>query len=249
MIKQNALLISACMTILYIGNVAANDLSTRNDGFTKIAEGVYEKIDADGNITRMAYGDAGADFDRENINNRIAAIEQKSRPGSPSQDEVNELANLQEALAGLPSEQTGVPSEKAMPISPQVSVRNTFCSSWFSDLDTQLVVGSVAASAIARAGLEPDAVGPVLQYGNLTVYTSATITPSGGASPITVTHSSTSTQALTALADSNLGYAAGPIGPSGCTASTYSYLSASNTACPLRFVSQTKSYTSCVTTP
>lgn len=213
------------------------------DGSTQIAEGVFQRTEADGTIVRAAYGAAGAAYDRQVINANIAEIDSLARTRELSKGEADQLAANREALAGLP---TGMSSSPR----PDTVSKGTLCNRFYYGLDEHFVVGNIGATSVTRAAISSDGFGPPPNFISSLAYASASVKPYGG-STTTVFHSAQSTP-LDSIADLNFGVVI-PSYPSSntCTGSGYSYVTLKSSECTggTGFVSLTKSYTTCASVP
>ena len=224
-----------------------------SEGWKQVAEGVFESTDANGVTTRMAYGDAGAQFDRQVIESEIAAIRGRMKAGTITEADDALLRAHQDALDGLP-----VDFGKGNDFGLMTSSTGLLCSTFRYALDSHLMVGGAGALAVSRAAFSERQPGPVLPVTSETIFSRATVTPSSG-SPITVSNTTTSSAGgpvpVLSIADYEV-----PALPSGsfsyftsasCSASTYASISIASQRCTggTGFVSQTKSYPTCVSTP
>ena len=208
---QTLYLATLCLSYIAASGVMAREPALSSDGTVKIAQGVYQRTEPDGSVTRMAYGAAGAQYDRNELKGRIAKLNSDAAIGAGPGDKEKTLAQLQEALAGIPSTKPFSPT-------PLAAQPGTLCGSFNYGLDSHFVVGIDGATTVARAIINPDAFGPPATYTSIYGYASATLSPSGYPSR-TVTRSSTNGNPLTAMADWNIGYVStpAPLGTSACT--------------------------------
>ena len=221
-------------------------------GWVPLAEGVYQREDADGTVTRLAFDAGGARYDRSVLEQeigRLSSAASRSDVGAEA-----ELAELNAALAGIPAvgptHRTGTP-----PVSITSSQTGALCGHWAYAFDSHLSVGRIGATVTARTGVGSDLFGPPPPVSSATQYARAVLTPAGGTA-ITTTH--TLPDLSTWMAPSTSDWIAddaanSPLTPSSCTASTFSYISvtAGTTCTPSSggYASMTKNYTTCVTTP
>ena len=225
--------------------VAAED----SNHWEQIAHSTYEKIENDGSTTRMSYGAEGANYDRSVLENTAKALHNRLASESSSIDEANALADTLHALEGIPTY-----SAQAR---PQSSVSNKVCGFNYI-FDSHLIVGQAGATAIARANAYmPSFVLPP-PFTSSTTYTTATITPAVGAA---ITRTSSASPSVVGygnhevFADADYttydftgGY---PFASGSCSASTFAYIQLSGGTCGSTpgYVSQTRTYPSCVTSP
>lgn len=232
---------------------AASSIDLDSDGWVKLAEGVYQREDVDGSVTRLGFDAGGAQYDRTLLENEIRALEDKIAFDGKNAGTAAELAELKRALAGIPVVD---PVAKSSPGAQIMSSQSgVLCGFITYSFDSHLSVGKVGATATARTAYGPDAIGPSPIASGITQYAQAKVSPAGETA-ITVTKS-LSTDAnwmAPATADWVKANSANyPVGTSSCTAYTQSYISmsASNGCTPSSggYASMTKNYTSCVTTP
>ncbi len=216
-----------------------------------VADGVLVHEDPDGTTTRMAFGEAGIRYDRTWIGERIAKLTSLVAQGGATDGDIAELASLREALRGLAD--TGSVKSAAEPV-PAISTSGYLCASYFTyAFDSHLVAGPVGATAVARVLFDIPAFGPPPAVTSIAQYDRAVVTPRGG-SAITSTHSLNSSLINpSAIADWHYNpLGSGTFaGSSSCTASTYAYVQVTAPVCTggVGFVSQTKSYPTCVSAP
>jgi hypothetical protein len=208
-------------------------------------------VDANGVESRLAFGSAGAQHDIDVLSQRYAALKEKSSNGALTEDDYREIESIQEALVGIPD-------VAGAPVVPMSTQSGSLCGGKFDyGFDSHFVVGSVGATAVARSELGAPSFGPPVAATAQTTYDNAKITPgSGYGSVVNVTHSTTAfTQIPAAIADwqlQQLYWQDDPtIHTSYCSASTYAYVSVTSSACTggTGFISLTKNYPTCVSSP
>lgn len=233
--------------------MASNPIDLETGGWIRLSEGVYQREDPDGTITRMGFGAGGALYDRYTLEKEIEALSNEAawkEAGSVD----SEIAELKAALAGIPA--VGLAEAKhASPIGIASSQTGALCGHWAYAFDSHLSVGKIGATVTARTGVGSDDVGPPLSVSSATQYARAIVTPSGGTAITTSTtlpDLSTWMSAATSDWVKNDG-ANSLVTSSSCTASTFSYVSVTaGTSCNPSsggYASMTKSYATCVTTP
>jgi len=225
----------------------AGPAQTLSDGSVKIAEGVYQRTEPDGTIIRMAYGDAGARYERELLTTKIEGIKAHARTTNLTKDELDTLAEAENALAALP------PPQISSSPQPLLTTSNGgLCQGFNYGLDVHLVAGSVGATVVSRASINLDGFGPPATFTAISARASSTVTPMGQSS-ITVTRSNTTGNGVTSVADWNVGPVTTPgvLSSTACTASASSSVSVTSPNCPggSAFVSLNKTYTTCVSAP
>jgi len=249
---SNFLALSSLLSIVITSSVFAGENNSTLGDWKKVADSVYEQTDANGTVTRMAYGASGARYDRSVLSAKIGQLANKVANGSATDDEKDSLQELQGALAGI---STGTAKEGGS-VQPMDSQSGLLCNVLRYDFDSHFTVGLTGATPISRAALSTRLPGPPpISVNAATIYTNSSVTPTG-LSPISVTKTATlaSTTPLSAIAD----WGKNPIGTysavatTDCKASTYSYIQVSVTG-PCTgigsFASLTKSYTQCVNSP
>lgn len=248
---------AACVTLLSFGAasvaMAANSIDLEAEGWVKLTEGVYQREDADGNVTRLGFGAGGAQYDRKVLEKEIRALEDKIAFGDASPDAEAELAEHKRALAGIP-----VVSRTAKASSgPQImsSQSGVLCGLRGYSFDSHFVVGKTGATAVARTGLGSDDLGPSPPITGITQYARGIVTPTGG-TPIVTTNmlSDSSTVGVSAIANWLKDDAPNSaVVAANCSGSTRSYISLNiSGVCTVStggYASMDKTYSTCVTTP
>ncbi len=245
--KAEITCIAIAISMLLGAHALADDLD-KNAGWMKVADGVYEQTDAAGVTTRMAFGAKGAQFDRIELESELRDVEDRLQSVPNAKD-------LQQARDDLLSALDGLPDERSV-IAPTSTQYGYLCYSYFLyGLDSHFVVGK-GASAIARVSFGIPDFGPPPSVNSITQYARGTVTPAAsvGGPTASSTHVIYNTGVLpSAFADWHQPYFgnAAPITSASCSGSTYAYISLSAGVCPggSGFVSQTKSYPTCVTSP
>lgn len=230
-------------TIISVGSAQASDT------WKEIAKGVYQTTDPDGSTTTMAYGTDGADYDRLKLQRVANGLRSKLSIDGASADDARALADTLRAIEGIPS-------KAQAQITPMTSTNGGICSGYNYRFDSQLVTGQIGATAVARgiAYIPPFAPMPPGPTSSVT-YVSATITPHTGSNVTSSNSINSMQQPVGTSINWNMdgtGLSGGyTVGSNSCTASTFSYISLTGGLCGSTggYVSQSKSYTSCVTSP
>lgn len=236
------------MRAMHIGLVllaaTGSALAANGDaGWKEITKGVYQKAETDGSLTTMSFGVEGASYDRAKLQKSADALRAKVATGEAGADDAHALADALVAIDGIPARAESAKS----------SVSSSVCGYAYK-FDSQLEVGTVGATATARGVVYALAFVMPPAPATSTTYASATVTPAYGAAVTRTTNLSPSyMQAASADADwtgwsfSN-GY---PIDSGSCSASTFAYIRLTGGSCGATtgYVSQTKNYPSCVTSP
>lgn len=232
--------------------MASGPIDLESGGWIPLAEGVYQREDPDGTVTRVGFDAGGASYDRHVLEEKISVLSgEASRNGA---DVEAELAELEAALAGIPvvdlTQRKSAPSAEI-----QSSQTGVLCGHWAYAFDSHLSVGKIGATVTARTGVGSDDLGPPLSISSATQYARAVLTPSGGTA-ITTTNTLPDLSTWMAPSTSDwikINAANYPLTSSSCTASTFSYVSvtAGTTCTPSSggYASMTKNYATCVTAP
>lgn len=250
--KTNIAICAIVASFVASSAMASGPIDLESGGWVQLAEGVYQREEPDGTITRMGFDAGGASYDRHVLEEQIAALAgEASRNGA---DVEEELAELEAALAGIPV--VDLAQRKSAPAAEiQSSQTGILCGHWAYAFDSHLSVGKIGATATARTGVGSDGVDPPLSVSSATQYARAVLTPSGGTA-ITTTNTLPNLSTWMAPATSDwiqTNAADSPLTSSSCTASTFSYVSVTaGTSCTPSsggYASMTKNYATCVTTP
>jgi len=240
-------------TVSLLGAIALPALASEPEflrNWNKIADGVYEQADVGGVSTRLAFGSGGAAFERarlsKEIDERVAAA---SKRGG-SEEDVQSIAALQEALAN-------VPLSAAASVRPASSTTGLVCSRFAYAFDSSFVAGKGGVDALSRATIDLAQPGPPVAVTVQSLYADATVTPTGKPAITVVKSTNAANMLVAAIADwapADTAYGGGltNIGSASCTGQTNASIQIS-TSSPCSgaagFVSLSKSYSSCVTSP
>jgi hypothetical protein len=222
--------------------------------WAKVADGVYESMDSLGNSTRMAFGEAGAAFDRDWLTSNNDAIKQRLATGRATEGDEELLRSNEQALEGM----NFLPVMAGLP-SLNDSMSGDLCGRFSYSFDSHLVVGKTGALAVERTAFSGRQPGPPMTLNDGTFFARAIVTPNGG-SAITTTNSATlsggGTVPVLSIASYNEpGLPSGILSPfyaASCTAQTYAYISLSTGAGCVGigpYVSRLKTYSTCVSAP
>lgn len=176
MISIAGIVFSACT-----GAAIAADLGMASGNWKKLANGVYEQTDADGNVTRIAYGSGGARYDRARLSADIDRLGNKAANGLADAAELRLLQTQQEALRN-------VPASADAPIRVESTQSGSICDHFDYALDSHFIAGKGGATAISRAEVSLAQPGPILPVTAMSIAEDARITPTG-ASQIIVSKS------------------------------------------------------------
>ena len=235
------------------GTSHAQDFASGN--WVAVADGVWEQTSADGTVTRVAHGQAGANHDRQVLEAEIDGFLAERAMRELTADEHDHVMALEAALEVVPAAADVQPKSGGPQI--KASQYNLLCGgSVAANLDTHLVVGRLGATAVARGVVSYDGFGPPLPPPTSgTLYSYARITPAAGGGSMV---SDTKTVPFggvwqTATANYRLENMANgaTLGASACSAYTQSYTSFSGPGCTVanNYASLIKNYATCVTTP
>lgn len=235
----------------FAGNAFAQESKLLRD-WDKVADGVYQQIDADGVVTRLAYGSDGAAYDRERLSKEIQRRSAAAGKHGATDEEVEAIAKLQEALDNVPLSAGGS-------VSPMSSTTGTLCTRFNYAFDSSFLVGKAGVDAISRASVSLNQDGPIIGVTVQGLHAEATVSPkSPYTTPATVNvvkSTTTSSTLAAAIADwaptSLMGGGVASISTAQCLGSTYASIQIATSSCSgsAGFVSLSKSYPSCVNTP
>lgn len=228
---------------------APADQHLLSQGWKKIDSGVYQKADLDGTETTLAFGADGARHDFDRLSARYEALIDNAGSAKASDAAPTEAAELLKALAGIPQRAGGQ-------VQPMAAEWGQLCNgSYRYGLDSHFVVGKIGATAVARAAVGAPAFGPPPVPLAVAQYENAKVTPASGFG--TVANSTVQNASFNPLAPAVANWLlpdfANSLGVDSakCTGSTYAYVSVTDNGCPggSAFVSMTKNYPSCVSSP
>jgi len=220
-------------------------------GWDQVAEGVFRHTDENGVTTQIAYGEAGARYDAARLAKQLDETMRSKAFARGDATAHNSSESIQAALAGI-SDSTLF----AASVHPMTTDSGDLCSGNYRyAFDSTFYVGAVGATAISKVAFGiPDFGPPAPDPSYLYQYNSAQVVPSSGyGSTVTSTYSNSTGGAPTpALATWRFPFFGnGSINSSSCSGSTYAYINLNSTVCTggSAFVSQTKTYSTCVNTP
>jgi hypothetical protein len=245
MISATGAILSAC-----VGTALAADPGPASGNWKRLAEGVYEQADADGSVTRIAYGTGGVRYDRAWLTAEVRRLSNKVANGLASEQDVHLLQRRQDALRSLPAKADA-------PIQVTSTQSGYICDHFAYAFDTNLAAGKGGATAISRAAVSLAQPGPILPVTAMAISEEASITPTGG-TELTVTKSAnlSSPSVQPAIvdwtpADTSSGYPW--VSATSCTAETNASIQLTTTSASCSgsaaYVSLHKSYSQCVTSP
>ncbi|MEO6689297.1 MAG: hypothetical protein ABIN56_09295 [Dokdonella sp.] len=246
MIMKSVLSVAAACLLFPLVSSAAQDIPA---GWKNISPGVYEETDVNGIVTRTAMGTEGAQYDRARIGKQVRDLSDKVARNTATIGDLDAMRDLRLALENIPE-------KAAMSIQPKTTTSGSLCNGGFNyAFDSHFVIGLAGGSAIARVAFGIPNFGPPATVSSITQYNTAKLTPiSGWGAAVTSTHSIATTGIdPSALADwhaPDIGNF-GPITSTKCSGSTNAYISLSSLDCTggTAYISQTKTYPSCVTSP
>lgn len=241
---------------LATGSVSAKE-SMSLHGWDKLADGVYQQTDAQGVVTRIAYGSEGAAYERDRLSAEIQRRTAEIGKRSATEEDVDTVVKLQDALNNIPLSAT-------TPISVTSATTGLICSRFAYAFDSSFLVGGGGVNAISRASVDLAQDAPMIGVTVQNLHAEATVSPLAPyTTPATVSvvkNTTTSDMLAAAVVDwapqsLNGGTRGGvsSIAPTRCKGSTYAsiQLSTTSSSCTgsTAFVSLSKSYPSCVNTP
>ncbi len=234
--------------------IASGPIDFESGEWIRLAEGVYQREAPDGTTIRMGFDAGGARYDRQVLERDIEVLSNQQPWDEATVGAEARLAELKTALAGIPVVDFAN-GKRTPPAGIMSSQTGTLCGRWPYAFDSHLFVGKLGATVTARTGVGLDPLSPPLVPSSATQYAYAELTPSVGSNITTAnTRSDLSTWMAPATSDWVKGDASSsPVASTSCSANTLSYISinAGPTCTPGGggYVSMTKVYPSCVTTP
>ena len=248
-IRTYGLAFSICCA--FAGNAFAQESELLRN-WDKVADGVYQQTDADGVVTRLAYGSDGAAYDHARLSKEIQQRSAAAGKHGATDEDVEAIAKLQEAL-------DNVPLSADASVSPMSSTTGTLCDRFNYAFDSSFLVGSGGVDAISRASINLAQDGPIIGVTVQGLHAEASVSPkSPYTTPATVNvvkNTTTSKTLAAAIADwAPTGAADGGVSSipaTRCFGSTYASIQINTSSCSgsAAFVSLSKSYPSCVNTP
>jgi hypothetical protein len=239
--------LSAAVSIsAFAGKPSADDVFSSTDGWSRVADGVYERAESDGSVSRFAFGPGGAAYERARLERELA--------GLSSQFPANADAEraLEKRIADVRAAIEAIPDKVGNGIEPMTTVTGTICGTWVYHWDYHLVAGDDGATSISRIVLTVDPGGPVVPAPSAVSQTAtASVTPTGG-TPTPVSKTGTTYKSTTSAIDewdaTNL---IGSINAGSCTGSASFSMNVTPgfTCGSSPFVSSSHTFATCVTSP
>jgi hypothetical protein len=238
----HAVLAVVAISVGSLSSASASDPAVFKTGWKKLAEGVFERHELDGSITRVGLGQGGASYDRSLLAGEIARLSSLAANAVATDSDKS-------ALAIFRADQESIPTKVANAVVPKSSSTGTVCDSIWYSLDSHFAVGKGGATPVSRAQWGFTLWGPQPPFPtSVSLYARSSLTPSGG-SAITVTKTgSLYSDAPVAIVDWKKAIWDGDyVSSSSCSASTYTTFTVNDTSCSggTAFVSLSKSYPTC----
>ena len=185
------------------------------DGWSRVADGVYEQHAADGSLlSRFAFGAGGAAFERTRLRGELAELSAQFPADAAAERALeHRIADVRAAIAAIPDKAGGG-------IVPMSTTTGTICGTWNYHWDYHFPVGDDGATAISRILLTDNPAGPVVPPpAGVSQTATAIATPTGG-SPTPVSNSGTTYKNTTSAVDEWDGVGVnGTINSGSCTGS------------------------------
>jgi hypothetical protein len=239
--------LSAAVSIsAFAGKPSADDVFSAADGWSRIADGVYERAEADGSVSRFAFGPGGAAYERARLERELADLSAQFPAG------VDAERALEARIADTRAAIDAIPDKVDNGIEPMTTTTGTICGTWVYHWDYHFVAGDDGATSISRILLTADPFGPIVPPpAGVSQTATAVVTPSGG-SPTPVSNTGTTYKSTTSAIDEWDGTnILGSINSGSCTGSaSFSVTVTPGFTCGgSPFVSGFHNFTSCVTSP
>jgi hypothetical protein len=239
--------LSAAVSIAaFAGKPSADDVFSAADGWSKIADGVYERHSADGSVSRAAFGAGGAAYERARLEGELAELSSQFPADADAERALEgRIADVRAAIAAIP--------EKAGDgIVPTSTTTGTVCGTWVYHWDSHFTVGDDGATAISRILLTANPFGPSVPAPAAVSQTATATATQAGGSPTPVSKTGSTYKSTTSAIDEwDATNQLGPINSASCTGST----SFSMTVTPgftcggSPFVSNSQIFPNCVSVP
>lgn len=227
-------------------------------GWERVADGVYRHTDENGVTTQLAFGEGGAKFDAEHLSSQLDELDSSAEFARRDKEAVSQRDSLMKALQGIPDTRLGL-----APVVPLTTDFGSMCGGNYDyAFDSTFYVGAVGATAIARSGFGIPDWGPPAPYPSyIRQYANAQVVPHGilpsGSIGWLPAISSTQTSSSEATAPPAIAswvpytYTYGTVGSGSCKGTTFAQVTITSAGCTPShtYVSQTKTYPSCVNTP
>lgn len=239
------IVLSACA-----GAAIAADPGMASGTWKKLTDGVYEQTDADGAVTRIAYGSGGARYDRERLSADVDRLGNKAANGLADAAELRLLQAQQAALRNIPAKADA-------PVHVESTQSGYICDHFAYAIDSHLVAGKGGATAISRAEVSLAQPGPILPVTAMNISEDARITPTGSTQIIVSKSADMSSPSVPPAivdwtpVDTSSGFPW--LTATSCTAETNASIQLTTTSASCNgsaaYVSLHKAYSQCITTP
>lgn len=212
-----------------------------------ISEGVYEKTEPNGAITRLSVGAAGAEHTRRELEARLGQAEAEARQHPGDVAAADRSRELKQALdvATQGAKTGGAPQSPIIPESMSSGLL-ALCTRYRYEFETSLTRGTYNVTVFAKTTFIPtDGFSPLPPAPTaVTVVSAASIKPTSSSAWNTVQRYSNVIGGVTVTATKNWDQVT-PIDPT-CTGYTSNQISVSSTLCEgLGYVSLEHMYTGC----
>jgi len=239
--------LSAAVSIsAFAGKPSADDVFSSADGWSRVADGVYERPESDGSVSRFAFGPGGAAYERARLGRELATLSSQFPADADAE------RALEKRIADVRAAIDAIPDKVDNSIEPMSTTTGTICGTWVYHWDYHFVAGDDGATSISRIVVTADPFGPIVPPPSAVSQTvTATVTPTGG-SPTPVSNTGTTYKNTTSAIDewdaTNL---LGSINSGSCTGSASFNLTVTPgfTCGGSPFASGSHPFTTCVSSP
>lgn len=217
------------------------------DGWSRVADGVYEQHATDGTLlSHFAFGAGGAAYERARLKGELAELSAQF----PA-DAAGERA-LEQRIADVRAAIAAIPEKAADGIVPMSTTTGRICGTWDYHWDWHFTVGDDGATAISRILVTDNPGGPIVPPPAGVTKTATAIATKTGTIPSPVSNTGTTYESTTSAVDEWDGVGiSGSIHPTSCTGSASFNLTVTPgfTCGGSPFASGSVSFPSCVTVP
>jgi hypothetical protein len=223
-----------------------DDIFSAADGWTRVTDGVYERPEADGSVSRFAYGSGGAAYERSRLQGELAELSAQF----PKSD-ADERA-LEQRIADVRTAIAAIPDKAGDGIVPMSTTTGRICGTWDYHWDYHFTVGDDGATAISRILLTANPLGPVVPAPAAVSQTATAIATKAGGSPSPVSNTGSTYKSTTsAVAEWDGTNIIGSINSASCTGSASFNLAVTPgfTCGGSPFASMSQSFPTCTTVP
>jgi len=223
-----------------------DDIFSATDGWSRVADGVYERPEADGSVSRFAFGAGGAAYERARLEGELAELAAQFPADAAGEQALEQrIADARAALAAIPE-------KGGDGIVPMSTTTGMICGTWKYHWDYHFTVGDDGATAISRILLTDNPAGPIVPPPVAVSQSATAVATKAGGSPTPVTNTGSTYKNTTSAVDAWDGVnISGSINAGSCTGSASFTLNVTPgfTCGGSPFVSMSVPFTTCVTVP